>query len=101
MNKGKTSFTIYITQHRVDVIAKELFNVTTMQRKEQIEEDEFMAQRKVLLTEKTRFKKASEVQNIGLRNGSSSLSWLLISVCSAGIGSFTEISPTKRLSLKP
>ena len=54
-NKGeeKATMQIYSTQHRtLETITKELFNLTTMRRKEQIEEDEFIEQRIVLLAEK-------------------------------------------------
>ena len=52
-DEEKTALTIYKTQHRtLEIITKELFNLTTMRRKEQIEEDEFIEQRNGLLKEK-------------------------------------------------
>ena len=52
-DEEKTALTIYKTQHRtLEIIAKELFNLTTMRRKEQIEEDEFIEQRNALLAER-------------------------------------------------
>ena len=52
-DEERNSLAIYKTQHRtLEVITKELFNLTTMRRKEQIEEDEFIEQRKALHAEK-------------------------------------------------